>query len=114
MDYLIAALFGLSVGTLIAYSGLPPTRWPQTVAAAVLLVIGVGFAIFSPGGSSTLGLIVAMASLVAVTLADGVVWARHPLLAGTGYWFRVWAAFWRKPMLRRSLAEASEPESSQL
>jgi hypothetical protein len=113
MDYLIAALFGLSIGTLIAYSGFPPTRLPQTVAAAVLFVIGIGFAIFGPGGSSTLGVIVSTASLVALTLVDGNVWAKHPLLAGTGYWFRVWMVLWRKPMLRRALPEAPEQESTQ-
>jgi hypothetical protein len=113
MDYLIAALFGLSIGTLIAYSGFPPARLPQTVAAAVLLAIGIGVAIFGQGGSSTRGLIVSMASLVALTLADGIVWAGHPLLAGTGYWFRVWFVLWRKPMLRRSFPEAPDPESTQ-
>jgi hypothetical protein len=40
MDYLLAALFGLSIGTLMAYSRFPPTRWLPSVAATVVLVTG--------------------------------------------------------------------------
>jgi hypothetical protein len=113
MDYLIAALFGLSIGTLMAYSRSPTTRWPSSVAVTVVLVVGIGYATLGPDGSSALGTVVALASLVAATLADGAAWAGHPLLAGTGYWYRVWAALWHTSMLRRSFAEAPEPDSSQ-
>jgi hypothetical protein len=110
MDYLIAALFGLSIGTLMAYSRSPTTRWPSSVAAAVVLVVGIGYATLGPGGSSALGTVVALASLVAATLADGAAWAGHPLLVGTGYWYRVWAALRHTSKLRSPFAEASEPD----
>ena len=104
MDYLIAAAFGLSIGTLLAYS-LYPTRWLPYLCACVVLAIGVGVVAFRPATSPVLGVIIGGTSCVSGLLASGLARKEHPLLAPLGYWSRIWMMIWHEPTLRRFVAE---------
>ena len=109
MDYVIAAAFGLSIGTLMACSVYPTTRWLPYICTSVVLAIGVGVVAFGPAASPALGVIIGVTSCVSGLLASGVSWKEHPMLAQLGYWSRIWMIFWHTPTLRRFLAETREP-----
>ena len=108
MDYIIAAVYGLGVGTLIAYSAFPILQWLPTVATMVVLAIGVSFVTWGPVAAPALGITIGLTSLVALALAGAVRWASHPLLADSGYWSRVWFWMWHTRTLRSHAAGESE------
>lgn len=103
MEYIVAALFGLSIGTLYAYSAFPTTKWLPTVATGVLLVIGVSFVTWGLV-SPALGITIGLTSLIALALAGASRWGSHPLLADSNYWSRVWLWMWHIRTLRRNVA----------
>jgi hypothetical protein len=107
MGYLAAAVFGLSIGTLIAYATIPTTRWLPYLSVGVILIIAVGQLWRDPTGAPY-GIVIALASSVSSALVAGVVWRDHPLLTGSGYWGRVWIATAHWSLLRRSFAEQAK------
>jgi hypothetical protein len=110
VEFVIAAIFGLSGGTLLAYTTVPTTRWLPSAAATLVLLIGAGEAAWSPSGSPWSGIIIVFSSAIATILAMGVLWAHHPLLAGSGYWSRVLLATLHERTLQRSWAEYARAE----
>lgn len=99
---LLAAVFGLSVGTLQAYAYFPrPQRLPS-VAVAVVLGVGVGYAAWGPGGATVPAAVIVMSAIVAQVLVGGLRLAGDPRAEGLGYWDRVWLGFTRSGSLRRS------------
>jgi len=102
MDF-IAAVFGLAVGTLIAYSSAPTTRRVPYICSLVILGLGISTTIWGPVPSPTAGLIIAATVIAATLLAGGVLWKDHPGLEGQGYWSRVWIASRSAHLLRRTL-----------
>ena len=98
---LLAAVFGLSVGTLQAYAYLPrPQRLPS-VAIAVVLGVGFGYAAWGPGGATVPAAVIVMSAIVAQVLVGGLRLAGDPRAEGLGYWDRVWLGFTRSGSLRR-------------
>lgn len=109
MEYAVAAVFGLSIGTLITYASAPKIRWPAFLGTCAVLAIAVGV-IWGSSTSFVLGMIIVATALVAEFLAGGVVWKGNPLLAGAGYWERAWMAMWHTSMLRRVPSDFDEQE----
>lgn len=108
----LAVAFGLSVGTLQAYVYLPrPQRLPS-IAVAVVLLIGVAFAAWGPGGSTIPAVAIVMSAIVAQTLVGGLRLAGDPRAKGLGYWERVWLGFMRAGSLRRSPGAPRDGRSS--
>jgi hypothetical protein len=102
LPILLAAAFGISVGTLQAYVYLPrPQRLPS-IAVAVVLLIGTVSAAWGPGGSTIAGVVIIISAIVAQTLVGGLRLADDPRAEGLGYWERVWLGFTRAGSLRRS------------
>ena len=107
MGYVVAVVFGLSIGTLVTYATIPTTRWLPYLAVGAILVIAVGQLWQDPSGAPY-GIVIALASAVSAALTAGVIWRDHPLLAGSGYWGRVWIAAGHTSSLRRSFVEQAK------
>jgi hypothetical protein len=105
MEYVVAAVFGLGVGTLFAYGAFPNSRWLPRIAATTVLIIGIGESAWGPSGSPWLGITIGVSSVIASILASAGLWAVHPLLAGSGYWSRVWIVLLHERTLQRTWAE---------
>jgi hypothetical protein len=110
MDYLVAAVFGLGVGTLFSYGTFPNPRWLPRIATAAVLIIGAG-QLSGPNGSPLCGIIIMVCSVIASILASAGLWAVHPLLATSGYWSRVWMVVLHERTLQRTWAEYARGES---
>ncbi|CAN5363071.1 hypothetical protein BH09ACT1_BH09ACT1_02880 [soil metagenome] len=110
MQYAIAALFGLSIGTMFAYTTIPFTRWLPYTASVIILLIAVAAMLFLPGLSDGLGLIVAFTALLAIALCGGYLWREHPGLADSRYWARVGKVVLHSSALRRSHRERMSDE----
>jgi hypothetical protein len=106
MSFVIAAAFGLCIGALFAY-GAFPRRWLPTLLASVLLLMGIGEAV-GPMASPLIAVIIGLAGVLGLSLTLGFVWRDHPLLAGSGYWSRVWISTAHSRALSRSLADAAD------
>jgi hypothetical protein len=107
MGYVVAVVFGLSIGTLVTYATIPTTRWLPYLAVGAILVIAVGQLWQDPSGAPY-GIVIALASAVSAALTAGVIWRDHPLLAGSGFWGRVWIAGTHASALRRSFVEQAK------
>ncbi len=113
MAYIAAALFGASVGLLLAL-GAPPRRGSllQFTAAVVVLLTGVATAVWelhAPGGILA---VLAVAVFAGLILGGGLAWDDHPLLAGAGYWSRVWTVLFNQSRLRQSWRQSVAPSES--
>lgn len=110
MQYAPGALFGLSIGTLFAYTTIPFTRWLPYAASVIILLIAVATMLFLPGLPNGLGLVVAFAALLAIALNGGHLWREHPALADSRYWGRVGKVVLHSSALRRSHREETSDE----
>jgi hypothetical protein len=104
MDYALAAVFGLSVGAVLQLSSIPRSRWLEQIAAVALYLIGLSSTIWFLHSSFWVSYTLSGAIIIGLILAAGLGWKDHPLLAGTGYWYRVWNGLRHGAMLRRSYA----------
>ncbi|TFC93934.1 MULTISPECIES: hypothetical protein [Cryobacterium] len=106
MDYVIASLFGLSIGTLFAYSAYPVVQRLPLAAVMVIVLVGAWVVIWGPVASSSgLGIIIGLTSVIGLALAGANRWAAHPLLANSGYWSRVVLWMTHSRTLRLKLPE---------
>ncbi|WGD37586.1 hypothetical protein [Lysinibacter sp. HNR] len=105
---IIASLFGLSVGVLIAYLTLPTTQTVPAIATCVVLVIGVSITIWGPESSPFYGILIGLSSVIALALAGAQRWKNHPLLADAGYWKRVGLWVMHAHVLRKTNVETQE------
>jgi hypothetical protein len=113
MAYIAAALFGASAGLLLAF-GTPPRRWSglQFGAAVVVFLTGVATAVWELNTPSGVVAVLIVAAFASLLLGGGLAWADHPLLAGAGYWSRVWTVLFNQSRLRQSWRQSVAPSES--
>ena len=108
MNYLLALLFGASMGVLFAVTQKERSRWASWAALVVILAIGVAVTSIGPSAQPLVSLTIGGASVVSYVLALGFVWRDHPLLSSSGYWQRVAISLAHERKLRREVETQDE------
>lgn len=87
--YLLASLFGLAWGVLVAWLGVRRNVWLPFLCCGVILII-VAVQLSSTGvGGSIPGVIIGGSIVLGYVVAAGIVWKHHPALRGMRFGARV-------------------------
>ena len=110
MEYLAAAVVGLSFGVIYAYVAFPISRARPTICTSLVVTVTVWAVVWGPVANPALGVIIGLASIIGLALAGAQRWPDNPLFAGTSYGVRALTWMWRVRELREAeRASASDP-----